>query len=75
MREEQYKVTVGYMNGKVTQEIVWAVNKRQAKEIVQMNLPETVEIYKIGVDTLTEREIENMQTNKKHTMIGKGESQ
>lgn len=75
MKEEQYKVTVGYMNGKVTQEIVWAVNKRQAKEIVQMNLPETVEIYKIGVATLTEREIENMQTNKKHTMIGKGESQ
>lgn len=60
MKTQLYKVTVGYMNGKVTQEIVWAVNKRQAKEIVQMNLPETVEIYKIGVDTVNERELENI---------------
>lgn len=59
MLTHPYKVTVVYMRGNVTQEIVWAVSKESAKDMVQMNLPETVDVHSISVDYPTKREIEN----------------
>lgn len=60
MKTHPYKVTVVDMRGVVTQEIVWAVNEECAKGIVQMNLPETMDVYKIGVDYPTRAEMREM---------------
>ena len=57
MKTHPYKVTVVDMRGVVTQEIVWAVDEESAKETVQMNLPETTDVYEIGVDYPTRAEM------------------
>ena len=61
MLTHPYKVTVVDMRGNVTQEIVWAVDEKDAKEKVQMELPETMNVYKIGVDFPTKRELDELE--------------